>query len=144
MMKNRTLFIIGKVWPEPGSSAAGSRMMQIIDLFQGEGWRIIFASAAAESDYAENLNARGIETRSVHINDPAFDTLIANLAPEIVMFDRFTTEEQFGWRTAEFSPHSMRILDTVDLHCLRLARQQAFREEQPFDMQSLSLTDASK
>jgi hypothetical protein len=29
-------------------------------------------------------------------------------------------EEQFGWRVAENCPNAVRILDTEDLHCLRL------------------------
>jgi glycosyltransferase involved in cell wall biosynthesis len=38
-------------------------------------------------------------------------------------------EEQFGWRVAENCPNALRILDTIDLHSLRLARQQVFRDE---------------
>ena len=42
------ILIIGTVWPEPNSSAAGSRMMQLIELFQAQKWEITFASAASE------------------------------------------------------------------------------------------------
>ena len=45
--------------------------------------------------------------------------------PEVVLFDRFMTEEKFGWRVAEVCPKALRILDTEDLHCLRYARQKA-------------------
>ena len=44
------------------------------------------------------------------------------LNPEIVLFDRFLTEEQFGWRVAKNSPNALRILDTEDLHSLRSVR----------------------
>jgi hypothetical protein len=37
-------------------------------------------------------------------------------------------EEQFGWRVAENCPNAVRILDTEDLHCLRLARQNIQRK----------------
>jgi glycosyltransferase involved in cell wall biosynthesis len=39
------------------------------------------------------------------------------------------TEEQFGWRVAENCPNAIRILDTEDLHCLRLARQEAYKQK---------------
>jgi hypothetical protein len=45
-----------------------------------------------------------------------------------VLFDRFMMEEQFGWRVAEKCPNALRILDTEDLHCLRLARQSIERK----------------
>jgi hypothetical protein len=45
---------------------------------------------------------------------------VKQLQPSIVLFDRFMIEEQFGWRVAENCPNAVRILDTEDLHCLRL------------------------
>ena len=47
----KKLLVIGFVWPEPNSSAAGSRMMQLIGLFQKQGYEVIFASAAQDSDF---------------------------------------------------------------------------------------------
>ena len=46
-----------------------------------------------------------------------------------MLFDRFVTEEQFGWRVAENCPNALRLLDTEDLHCLRLARQEAYKQK---------------
>ena len=46
-------------------------------------------------------------------------------------------EEQFGWRVAEQCPDALRILDTEDLHCLRKGRQQAFKEDKPFNISYL-------
>jgi hypothetical protein len=37
-------------------------------------------------------------------------------------------EEQFGWRVAENCPNAVRILDTEDLHCLRLAQKSIQRK----------------
>ena len=42
------LLIIGFVWPEPKSSAAGSRMMQLIKSFQEHNYQITFASSCSE------------------------------------------------------------------------------------------------
>jgi glycosyltransferase involved in cell wall biosynthesis len=71
------------------------------------------------------------------MNDSGFDTFIQELNPTIVLFDRFIVEEQFGWRVAEFCPNTLRILDTVDLHCLRLARQKAFKEKAELKQEDL-------
>ena len=49
------ILIIGFVWPEPKSSAAGSRMMQLIETFQLHNYEITFASPCAKSDNAFNL-----------------------------------------------------------------------------------------
>jgi glycosyltransferase involved in cell wall biosynthesis len=50
------------------------------------------------------------------------------LNPEIVIFDRYITEEQFGWRVSENCPNALRILDTEDLHFLRKAREEAVKK----------------
>ena len=42
----KELLVIGFVWPEPKSSAAGSRMLQVIEQFQNQDYTITFASAA--------------------------------------------------------------------------------------------------
>jgi glycosyltransferase involved in cell wall biosynthesis len=47
-----------------------------------------------------------------------------------VLFDRFFTEEQFGWRVEQACPNALRILDTEDLHSLRHARQQLLKAAQ--------------
>ncbi|MDO6597009.1 glycosyltransferase family 4 protein [Oceanihabitans sp. 2_MG-2023] len=129
----KKLLIIGFVWPEPKSSAAGSRMMQIIEVFQNQAYQITFASPCAKSDNAFNLTSIGVEQVSIELNNTSFDVFIENLNPNVVLFDRFMMEEQFGWRVAENCPMALRILDTEDLHFLRKGRQQAFKEKQVFD-----------
>jgi len=131
MKKN--LLIIGFVWPEPKSSAAGSRMMQLIAVFQSQNYQITFASSCGKSDNAFNLESIGIKQVNIELNNSSFDVFIKNLNPNIVLFDRFMTEEQFGWRVAEHCPNALRILDTEDLHGLRKGRQQAFKDNKPFD-----------
>ncbi len=130
---SKSVLIIGFVWPEPKSSAAGSRMMQLIELFQSQKYKITFATACAKSDKAFDLKSIGVDTKSIVLNDSSFDTFIKDLNPNTVVFDRFMTEEQFGWRVAEHCPTALRILDTEDLHCLRKGRQNAFKDQKPFD-----------
>lgn len=142
--KKQHLLIIGFVWPEPQSSAAGRRMMELISLFQEQGWEITFASSAAETEHMEDLAQAGVDTISIEINSSSFDRFIEELQPSLVLFDRFVTEEQFGWRVAEHCPEAIRILDTEDLHCLRRARRQAFYEGRDFSPQDLLSTEDAK
>ncbi|MDO6760034.1 glycosyltransferase family 4 protein [Tamlana sp. 2_MG-2023] len=130
---NKNLLIIGFVWPEPKSSAAGSRMMQLIETFQSDGYKITFASPCAKSDNAFDLETIGVSQVAIDLNNESFDKFISELNPSVVLFDRFMMEEQFGWRVSEQCPNAIKILDTEDLHCLRKGRQQAFKEGKPFD-----------
>jgi glycosyltransferase involved in cell wall biosynthesis len=129
----KRLLIIGFVWPEPNSSAAGSRMMQLISCFKSEGYTITFASACAKTDNAFDLTTLGIEQITIVLNHSSFDEFIVKLQPDVVLFDRFMTEEQYGWRVAKQCPEALRLLDTEDLHCLRKGRQQAFKDKTTFD-----------
>jgi hypothetical protein len=128
-----TLLIIGFVYPEPNSSAAGSRMLQLIQAFQDNDYRITFATTCKKSDNAFDLKSIGVTVVEIQLNHPSFDVFIKSLNPSIVLFDRFMTEEQFGWRVAEHCPDALRILDTEDLHCLRKARQKAFHSNQTIE-----------
>ena len=125
-MKN--LVIIGKVFPEPNSTAAGSRMIQLMDSFLTQNYQITFLSTASISENSFDLSSKNIQFQNILLNDDSFDELIINLNPEIVIFDRFTTEEQFGWRVSEQVPNAVKILDTEDLHFLRNAREKAFKQ----------------
>lgn len=126
------LLIIGSVWPEPRSSAAGSNMMGFIHLFQQQGWQITFSSAASLSPHMEDLGELGITLKSIELNSDSFDAFILEMQPDVVMFDRFMTDEQYGWRVAQSCPQALRILDMEDLHSLRIARQQAAKQQRPF------------
>jgi glycosyltransferase involved in cell wall biosynthesis len=122
------ILVIGKVWPEPASSAAGKRMMQLISAFKEQGDKISFASPASPTAFSEDLKDLEIDSYSLPINSDEADELLKKLDPGIVIFDRFTTEEQFGWKVTEHCPAALKILDTEDLHFLRDARQRALKE----------------
>lgn len=125
------------MWPEPDSSAAGHRMMQLISLLQTEGWNITFASPAAETGYMADLEKRGVKRKRISVNNSEFDRFLKNVNPSVVLFDRFIMEEQFGWRVARQCPGALRILDTEDLHCLRRTRQKAVKNENVFSSRDL-------
>ncbi|HEX8563286.1 MAG TPA: glycosyltransferase [Flavobacterium sp.] len=139
----RRVLFIGLVWPEPDSSAAGTRMMQLIKLFLPHS-AVTFACAAQESVYMVDLRVLGVTCQQILLNSDSFDVFLVKLNPDLVIFDRFVVEEQFGWRVARTCPNALRILDTEDLHCLRAARQEAVKRGAKFDFDALLNHDIAK
>ncbi|MCK4864190.1 MAG: glycosyltransferase family 4 protein [Gammaproteobacteria bacterium] len=123
----KKLLVIGYVWPEPDSSAAGSRMLQLIDIFQTQQHSVTYASPALETDHMVDLETLDIKKVSIELNNSSFDDYINTLKPDVVLFDRFMMEEQFAWRVEKQCPSALRLLETVDLHCLRQARHEAVK-----------------
>ncbi|MCX2682017.1 glycosyltransferase family 4 protein [Galbibacter sp. EGI 63066] len=144
MYNSKKILIIGYVWPEPTSSAAGSRMLQLIDFFKENRAEITFASPAKQSEHIFNLASIGIDAKEIQLNDTSFDAFVADLKPDIVIFDRYMIEEQFGWRVAEQYPEAIRILDTEDLHFLRKVRQIALKKDVEVNMDMLLQSDLAK
>jgi glycosyl transferase family 1 len=122
------LLVIGYVWPEPTSTAAGAHMLSLLELFQSEGWVITFASPATRSEQMADLESRDIRCVDIELNNSSFDAFAEQLQPQVVLFDRFMMEEQFGWRVEKSCPDALRVLDTEDLFCLRHARHHVFKK----------------
>jgi len=138
------VFIIGSVWVEPNSSAAGSRMLQLITSFLSQGWRVTFGTVSQKNPNSIDLSKLGVEEVRLELNSTSFDEFIIDLKPTIVVFDRFITEEQFGWRVVEYCPKAIRVLDTEDLHCLRKTRHEALKKEIEFSNEMLLNSESSK
>ncbi|MGB0743965.1 MAG: glycosyltransferase family 4 protein [Opitutales bacterium] len=126
--------IIGKVWPEPTSSAAGKRTQGLIEAFLEAGWPVHFATTAQPTDHSTALEAIGVATSAIQVNDSEFDCWLRELAPDLVLFDRYMVEEQFGWRVEQVCPDALRVLDTSDLHSLRYAREQQVKQGGALDL----------
>ncbi|CAH7270617.1 Glycosyltransferase [Vibrio chagasii] len=125
----KKVLAIGYVWPEPNSSAAGSHMMSLLRLFKRQGWSVEFATPAQETEHMIDLSEEGITSQSIQLNCDSFDQYIEQLQPDVVMFDRFMMEEQFGWRVEKVCPNAFKLLDTEDLQFLRNARHEAVKKE---------------
>ena len=96
-----------------------------------------FATPAQVTEHMINLSDEGISSQSIMLNCDSFDRYISDYRPDIVLFDRFMLQEQFGWRVEKCCPDALKILDTEDLQCLRNARQiahKAQRELIQFDL----------
>lgn len=125
----KKVLAIGYVWPEPNSSAAGSHMMSLLRLFKRQGWSVEFATPAQETEHMIDLSEEGITSQSIQLNCDSFDQYIEELQPDVVIFDRFMMEEQFGWRVEKVCPNAFKLLDTEDLQFLRNARHEAVKKE---------------
>lgn len=138
------VFILGSVWVEPNSSAAGSRMLQLITSFLSQGWCVTFGTVSHKNPNSIDLSKLGVQEVRLELNSASFDEFIIDLKPTIVVFDRFITEEQFGWRVAEYCPKTLRVLDTEDLHCLRKTRHEALKKGIEFSNETLLNSEISK
>ncbi|MEH6710728.1 MAG: glycosyltransferase family 4 protein [Paraglaciecola polaris] len=136
-MSIQHVLVIGYVWPEPNSSAAGQHMMSLLTLFTQQGWTVSFASPALQGEHKIDLTKMAISEHSISLNCPSFDDFIQQQQPDMVLFDRFMLEEQFGWRVAKHCPNALRVLDTEDLHSLRDARHRAFKQDRAVTEQDL-------
>lgn len=122
------VLVIGYVWPEPQSSAASGHVMQILETFLQQGWDITFSSPAGPGEHKADLTALGIREVPIELNNSSFDAFVSELAPDIVLFDQFMMEEQFGWRVEKHCPDALRVLETSDLQSLRHARHQRLKD----------------
>jgi len=136
-MEAKKVLFIGLVWPEPSSSAGGTRTVQLIELFKAQGAQVFFSSAAAKSEFSFNLQNIGVSEQTITLNDQSFNNFIKELQPDIVIYDKFMIEEQYGWRVQQECPTALTILDTIDLHCLRVGRQQAEKANAAFSDEHL-------
>ncbi|MCQ8889697.1 glycosyltransferase [Pseudoalteromonas carrageenovora] len=133
----KKVLVIGYVWPEPNSSAAGTHMMSLLNAFKAQNWEVEFATPAQRTEHMVNLDDYGITSQSIDLNCESFDEYVKAYNPDIVMFDRFMMEEQFGWRVDKHCPNAVKILDTEDLQCLRNARHEAHKGEREFTTSDL-------
>ncbi|MBQ0725989.1 MAG: glycosyltransferase [Thalassolituus oleivorans] len=140
-MSVKKLLVVGYVWPEPNSSAAGSRMLQLIACFQSAGYQVTYASAADISPHAIDLASINVCQKSIVLNCSSFDKWVAEVQPDVVLYDRFMMEEQFGWRVSRACPHALQVLDMEDVHCLRHARHEAVKQGEIFDGVAAPMSD---
>lgn len=126
----KKILVLAYVWPEPQSSAAGTRLYELLRMFRAQGWQVLLASAASLSPHRADVSSLGITELCIELNSDSFDQVVQEFQPDIVLFDRYLTEEQFAWRVEQVCPHALRVLDTCDLHSVRLWREQRFKQAQ--------------
>lgn len=130
----KNVLFISRDWPNPKMTAAGWRMVQLINHFRTAHVGVHFATTYPISEEDDFEKISGITPLQIYLNDDRFDLQIKSINPDYVVFDRFITEEQYGWRVRSSCPEAMTILDTEDCHFLRSARAGYIKEHpQAFD-----------
>ncbi|MCO5143078.1 MAG: glycosyltransferase, partial [Oligoflexia bacterium] len=111
------------VWPEPLSSAAGLRCEQMITCLKQNGYEVELASPCTKNIIYESLIKKEYICHSVDPNNSETFQNLTKKDYQLILFDRYILEEQFGWRSRELWPSAIQIIDTQDLHSLRKNRE---------------------
>jgi glycosyltransferase involved in cell wall biosynthesis len=120
--------------------------MQWIRYFLSRGYRVTLSSPSKERDESEWGHVEfpeGVEILPLPLNQSQVDLpeematalslesqahlgeMLKRLKPDVVMFDRFILEEQFGHWVYQYCPQARVMLETQDLHFVRRARESA-------------------
>ena len=125
----RKLLIIAHLWPESNTTAAGQHLLALIQSFKNAKYQVHFGCTTDKTPLGDPFIEDAIIVHKIALNCNSFDELILDLRPEVVLFDRFISEEQFGWRVYKNLPQCYTLLNTEDLHSLRLSRSNGKEEE---------------
>ncbi len=104
-------------------------MLQLMNLLKSSGFILHFATASQKGAYSFNLDEIDIQEHVIKLNDNSADLILKSINPDVVIFDRFITEEQFGWKVDELCPNALKVLDTEDLHFLREEREDKLKNK---------------
>jgi len=125
----RKLLIIAHLWPESNTTAAGQHLLALIQSFKNAKYQVHFGCTTDKTLLGDPFTEDAIIVHKIALNCNSFDELILDLRPEVVLFDRFISEEQFGWRVYKNLPQCCTLLNTEDLQSLRLSRSNGKEEE---------------
>ncbi|TDL99466.1 MAG: hypothetical protein C4K58_06075 [Flavobacteriaceae bacterium] len=127
MKTTKNILFVSNVYPDANTTAAGKRTLQLMLLFVDENYKVSFASSSLkQSDQKVNLEQKNITCFDFQINDESFEKLIKENHFDMVVFDRFYTEEQVGWMVDMHLPGALKVLDMQDFHALRLSREEFY------------------
>ena len=118
----RKLLIIAHLWPESNTTAAGEHLLALIQSFNNAKYQVHLGCTVDKTPLGDSFSEDTIKVHKIDLNCNSFDELLLDLRPEVVLFDRFISEEQFGWRVYKNLPQCYTLLNTEDLHSLRLSR----------------------
>ena len=114
---------IGASWPQPNTTAAGSRTIGLLKCLLRLGYQVTFLTYKKPNpSQMTAISQLPVATHYCPPNDEAHFQTVAG-TPDICVFEKFPTEEMFSYQVHRLFPNCLRVLDTQDLHCLRTQRQ---------------------
>ena len=131
----RALFF-GSYWPDRRASGAGVRTGSLLEAFLGR-WGFescAFACPQRFNEASERLAEElGVRCERCELNraDRLLRLVAEDVDPDVVVFDKFPTEEAYSWIVRRAAPSALRALDMQDSHALRLWRQRRVETTAP-------------
>jgi glycosyltransferase involved in cell wall biosynthesis len=123
MSGTRRALICSPLMPAFDRESGSRRVFGFIELLREGGWSVTFAARSAQSGerYIDMLQQRGVETYTSL--DDGLDCAIASGQFDLALLAFWYLAEQCLPKIRRLSPHTRVIVDSVDLHFLRNARQ---------------------
>lgn len=138
LMQKQNIFskvlILAQLVPEPNCTAAGKRMIDLISDCKLIASEVVLLGLNPKSEFAFDLNSIGVKTLFGQINTDEVDEILQSENPEMVIFDRFYTEEQCGWKVTQWCPNALKVLDMEDFHALRNHRAELAKQQTQIDL----------
>ncbi len=122
------ILVAENAFPEPDRNSGDSRLIEILRILLGCGHDVTFlAECCGESRYREALDALGVHTvwdpdRTLRQDDTIRDFLKVGRF-DVAILGRFSRYRRYGRFLRWYAPDCAVILDTVDLHYVRLRRE---------------------
>lgn len=125
------VLVLSNLYPQPSSSAAGSRTEYIIRQLarNTQTWDTVhFAASSKEIDEAvvTDLQAEGVHFHYIEPNNSEeMKALLDRIGSDLslVIYDKFYTEEAFSFHIHNLRPDAVQVVDMQDMHSLRRGRQ---------------------
>jgi glycosyltransferase involved in cell wall biosynthesis len=120
-MKHRILVVANRL-PEYDKESGSRRIYHMIHILMREGWRVSFGADTADGGerYLRHLQQMGVET-FVPIR-PQLEEALAEAHYDVALLAFWENAELLLPRIRAFSPSTRIVVDMVDLHLLREAR----------------------
>jgi glycosyltransferase involved in cell wall biosynthesis len=121
---NNNLLICAPVMPEFDRESGSRRLYDLIRLLREDGWRVTFATEIAEPEprYVDLLQRQGIPVH-VGFNPQRAAELVGECRFDLALFVFWFVAEKYVPILREASPETRLIVDSVDLHFVRRARE---------------------
>ncbi|MBV9358516.1 MAG: glycosyltransferase, partial [Chloroflexi bacterium] len=125
MTSSRRALVCAPLMPEFDRQSGERRIWHLVEFLRGAGWRVTFVSehGQAESRYLRMLQQAGVASY-VAADRRDFEMLLRSQRFDIALLAFWHVAERFIPIIRALSPATRIVVDSVDVHFLRQARQQ--------------------